>query len=223
MKTVFLFFKKAALFGCVLVVAFACILSARVSLSETRTFVRSFHFLVIETEHVEAAAGTSSLLGGAGHVMSTGEGVALGVYFALSSAEAAAANAKKEYPEVKVVSQGIRKFLFSGKRERGNADKIIAAFSTLYEYLHLIYDESVRLERGGTQESSRRLLSGIAKQLAFLGEENGEVEQTLAKTCRAASGELSELIEGTIYAKDLRGFLCVYAENYLSAARTYSF
>ncbi len=221
MKTVFLFLKKTALFLCIAFIVFSCALSASVAFSEVRVFHRSFHFVVIVTEKTEVSAGLSELDGGAGYVMKGGDSVALGVYFSLSQAEKVKEEVGNRYEVVEIVSFSTEKFRFKSKREKQNADKILAAFSTLYEYLHLIYDESVRLETGGTQENGKRILSAASRQLSYLGEENEKADGQFANVCSAASVELLEIVSGIVYAKELRAFLCKYAEEYLTLADRY--
>lgn len=221
MRTVFLFIKKAALFLCVLFIVFSCAISAVLTFSEVRTFRRSFHFVVLRTEKIEVSAGLSELDGGAGYVMKSGEGVALGVYFSLSQAERVREEASMRYEPLVVLSFSTEKFRFHSRHEKENADKIIAAFSTLHEYLRLVFDECTRLETGGTQESSKRIVSGVARQLAYLGKENEGADGAFAKACKNASEELFNAAEGIVYASKLRAFLCKYAEEYLSLAERY--
>lgn len=223
MRTVFIFLKKTAFLLCLAFIVFSCALSASVTFSEVRTFKRAFYFVVLPTEKIEVSAGLSGFDGGAGYVMSTGDSVALGVYFSLSQAEQVKAGVGEKYQPIEILEYSTEKFRFQSKREKENANRIIAAFSTLYEYLHFIFDESVRLDTGGTQESSKRLLSGTARQLSYLGEENREVDEEFACVCAAASTELTELTLEIVYAKELRAFLCKHAEEYLTLAGRYRF
>ena len=206
---------------CIAFIVFSCALSASVAFSEVRTFRRSFHFVVILTEKTEVSAGLSGLDGGAGYVIKTGEGVALGVYFSLSQAEQVKEEAEKRYNPVEIVSFTTEKFRFQSKKEKSNASKIVAAFSTLYEYLRLVFDEITRLETGGTQESSKRILKTAARQIFYLGEENEKADKEFSLVCSSASVELLELASDIVYAKELRTFLCKYAEEYLALADRY--
>lgn len=221
MKTVSNFFRRVFLFLCVCFLTVSFSLSAAVFLGESRVFMRSFHFLVLPTDNTQAAAGVSGLDGGAGYVMQSGTSVALGVYFTLAQAEEVLSRVQIRYPETEIVTFSTEKFHFKGKKEKRKADKIVASFSTLYEYLWLVFDESVRLENGGTQESSKRILGSVSRQLSFLGKENESVDEEIAKTCAEASEKIFLLTEKIVYAKDLRYFLCEYAERYIALFERY--
>ena len=210
MRTVFLFLKRLAVVLCAALIVFSCALSASIAFSEVRIFRREFHFVVILTDKIEVSAGLSALDGGAGYVMKTGDSVALGVYFSLAQAESVKSVASERYERVAVVSVGTEKLYFQSRREKENAEKILAAFSTLYEYLRLVFDECTRLETGGTQESSKRILESAARQLSFLGEENESGDEVFSAVCKKASGELLEVVEEVVYAQKLRSFLCKF-------------
>ena len=223
MRTVFLWLKKVVLFLCIAFIVFSCAISASLTFSDVRVFRRAFHFVVLRTEKIEVSAGLTELDGGAGYVMQGGESVALGVYFSLAEAELVKGEASTRYDGVAVVSFSTEKLCFQTKREKQNAAQIVSAFSTLYEYLRLIFDECTRLETGGTQESSKRILEDAARQLAYLGKENKEADTLFCKTCESASAELFDALSNVVYAKELRAFLCKYAEEYLFLAEQYRF
>lgn len=221
MKAVFLFFKKVGLGLCLAAIALCCAFSASVSFATERQFIRGFHFVVIVTDKMQAAAGWNALDGGAGYVMQSGEGVAIGVYFSLSDAQSVQKKACEYYPRVEVETRRVERLRFLDRTEKRNADKLVAAYATLYEYFRLLFQESVRLLEGGTQESSKRILRSAGEQLVFLGESNAAVDEGFASVCKLAGEDLQTICKESVLVKDLRYFLCKYAEEYLSLIGRY--
>ena len=222
MRAVFLFFQKLGLACCIAVITFCCAFSLSLSVSEEREFARGFHFVVIRTDKIEAASGWNVLDGGAGFAVRSGAGVAVGVYLSLADAQTVESQAAAYYPAVSVESYLVERLRFFGKKEKQNLEKIVAAYATLYEYFRLLFSETERLLQGGTQESSRRILSQAGEQLVFLGRVNTDIDGEFSNTCKIAGKELETMSQGVILVKDLRYFLCKYAEEYLFLISRYT-
>ncbi len=182
---------------------------------------QNYYFLVSESTHVEASTHEIQLNGGAGYLleMTDREYVAISAY--LSSEEA---NAVQESltEETKICKLGVEKLYFKSKEDKRKAKQIIGAFETFENAIDLLTQETKRLEEGATQESSKRILETLKRQFLFLKKEYDVIFPSYANVCKKAAERLSELIAGTVYAKDLRYLQCTLCHSYVTLAQEFS-
>lgn len=182
---------------------------------------QNYYFLVSDSTHVEASAHQIVLDGGAGYLVDDGdrEYVAISAY--LTSDEAETVQIGVNEP-TKVLTLGIENLYFRTPAEKKHAKKITGAFQALEDCIEILDLEIARLEKGATQESSKRILQTLKKQFVFLGKEYGELFSAYAHVCENAAKDLEALINATVYVKNLRYLQCSLCVSYVTLAEEFS-
>lgn len=188
---------------------------------QTMQAERSFYFLVSNSAHVEVSAHTVRFQGGAGYFLDCdkGEYAAYAVYFSIGESQTALQSLKSVEENAEIIELKANPLY----RKRGNApsEEVKGAFNCLYAYMQILQNEISRLEKGATQESSRRILGRLARQFSYLGEHNAKSVSGLENVCGYAQACLSEWIKDVIYVKDLRYLLCELSVAYVDLSENF--
>ncbi len=182
---------------------------------------KHFYFLVSENTHVQAGAYDAVLDGGAGYLLET-DGrayVAISVYLTENESEKVA-NGFDESVSVLAINTG--KLWFKTREERRKKDIVESALKRAYSCMELIAEEIKRLDNGGTQDSSKRILEIIKRQFVFMEREHKEKYRAFSAVCQRARNELETICFGTVYAKDLRYLLCELCVSYKELSDEFS-
>ncbi len=208
------------------ITAVSCVLgvylySRHLQNATVEAFSHDYYFLVSNSTSVEASTHTVQLNGGAGYLLdgTDREYVAISAYLTAEEAEKAQANVQEE---TKIFSLGIENLYFKSKEDKKNAPKIVSAFRCLEDIIEVLHKETARLEQGATQQSSKRILQTLQRQLCYLGEEYGKVFPKYQTTCTQASSKIDEIVDNTVYVKDLRYLQCFLCDAYVSLAKDFS-
>lgn len=183
-----------------------------------------FHFLVSEDTRVEASAEFVKLEGGAGYLLRENgrDYVVLAVYLektdGLSVQEVLAAQNKQTH----LISMGIDRLIFRGKKERKKSRLYVGALQSLYGCLCVLEQCVERLETGMTQSKSKEILSRLKAQFFFMSDVYANSYGAFAALCRSVATKLAEKSEGIVYTNKLRYLLCETAEGYLRVAKNFT-
>ena len=178
-------------------------------------FAKSFYFLVSQTTKVEVGIFDAQLEGGAGYFLEKNgkQYVALSVYFNKIDARAVENRLRKEGREVALLSYDVEGLYFKCEKEKATFYK--NALESLYVCLRQINLETQRLDKGATQQSSVKILRAIQEVFQTLYYTYKNSYSACAQVCQMGESALQEIVEKTIYAKDLRHLLCELVEAYL--------
>lgn len=184
---------------------------------------KTFYFVVSDTTHVEAGAHFVSQNGGAGYVLERDKAqyVTYAVYLDREDAYTASA-ALTDYGETAQILVEEIGVLYV--KDRQSANTLRGVFSSLYGCIEVLNGEISRLSAGATQQSSKRILATLQRQLAYLKtslEENGSYGD-FSDLCASASLALQNAIEGTILVKELRYLQCAWCDAYIRLAKIYT-
>ncbi len=172
-----------------------------------------YYFLVADSGGVEASAEAIKLDGGAGYVFSyEGEKyAALCVYTDRENARRVQDSLKAEGISTKIVEKGIETLYLTGK-EKGYAELYANSMGALKGIVCALSECAAALERGMTQQSCRRILELLKRQLVYAGARYGEFA-AFVEVCKAGADELEGICKQTIFLKDVRYLLCYLAEK----------
>lgn len=185
---------------------------------------RNFYFLVSDYESVEVSTQMIGLQGGAGYSLSykNGEYAAYSVYFSEEESHTAQSSVAKIGESAEIVTVTSSPLYLKTPKQKKEAKLITGAFESLYGCMQVLNGETKRLERGATQESSKRILQTLSRQFAFLGKAYAETVTGYKKVCENAEKRLLEATAGIIYAKDLRYILCELSVAYANLSKNFS-
>lgn len=224
MSTGFFWKKFVRVFSCVLsfAIVIAIMLYAGV-LSSVRVVDarRKFYFLVSEDTHVQAGAYDAVLNGGAGYLLDVDgrEYVVLAVYLTETEGEIVANSFEKD---VRLLTVGTGKLYFKTREQKKLCGVVESALSRSYSCMEILNGEIARLDKGGTQESSKRILETLRGQFSYMGEENKEMYPKFSAVCQNAEKRLATICSDIVYAKDLRYLQCELCVSYLELAGEFS-
>ena len=113
---------------------------------------------------------------------------------------------------------------FKKRSEKQNAEKIAGCFRTMGSCIRHLYDIANSAETGEyTQQALKRSLSAVRGVLSRLAEENRGGVFTEISACASQSAlKLSEIVRGTVYAKDIRYLQISLSDSYLTLAEEFS-
>ena len=182
---------------------------------------REFYFLVSKSAHVEVSAHIARLQGGAGYSLSCNRGAyaAYAVYFSLEESANALQTLQDSETEAQIIEVNANPLYTKG----GNTQKeeIKGAFNCLYAYMQILQSEISRLEKGATQESSKRILSALERQFDYLAKNTLTSISGFSNVCKNAQTCLLEWINDVVYVKDLRYLLCELSVAYVDLSRNF--
>ncbi len=158
--------------------------------------------------------------GGAGYLVTDGKTqyVALAVY--LNEEDGLAVQAGLDGLSTKLLHKGVYTLYFKGGQKK-KSTLYLNALRTLEGYISVLNEGIVRLDKGATQESCKRILTLLRRQFAYAQREYASYP-SFASSCGAWATTLTELEGGTIYVKDLRYLLCEQVEGYLALCEEFS-
>lgn len=208
----------------VVITAFAFLYAGILNRAQIVDTGKNFYFLVSDFEHVEVGAQVAQLQGGAGYALTCAgdEYAAYAVYFSESESEAARVSVAQTGERAKTVALHSNPIYLKSTKQKQNAAQITGAFESLYGCMQVLNNETKRLERGATQESSKRILQTLSKQFSFLGKEYAERVTGYESVCKNAGELLLEMISDVVYSKDLRYLLCKLSVDYTDLSKNFS-
>ena len=184
---------------------------------------QSFHFIVSESQHVEAGAHFVSQSGGAGYVMcmDDAEYVVFSVYLKGRDANKVQASLREEGEETNVVIRHVDT-LYLKNVNRQKMETIKGAFSSLYGCIEVLQAEITRLDKGATQQSTKRVLSMLKDQFGYLKRVYRERYPAFSAVCERVETRLEKEIQTTVFVKNLRYLQCETCVSYLKLAEEFS-
>ncbi len=220
--------KKLAkwLVAMVTAMAVVCVLiyACKVKMAKVVTTPTAFYYLVSEETYTEAGAYEVSGEGGAGYLLVSGEEeyVAYAVYLSQRNGERICQEVLEKNGGVKLIEKTAPKLYFKTSEEKQRTDMVVGALNSYYGCMQVLEQEIARLDKGATQESSKRILTTLSKQFQYLENAYHESYRVFAEQCCWAQEMLQEIISGCVYGKDLRFLLCGLTEGYLFLASEFS-
>ena len=183
---------------------------------------QSFHFIASSTEHVEAGAHFVTQNGGAGYVMEDdgAQYVVFSVYLKEKEARTVQASLKDYGEETGVFVRGIDT-LYVKNTDRRSIQEIKGAFSSLYGCIEVLQGEITRLDKGATQQSTKRMLTTLKGQFGYLKNAYQEKYPAFSKTCERAEMSLEQEIQTTVFVRNLRYLQCELCVSYLDLAKEF--
>ena len=221
-KQSFLRLGKAVLFLFVAGVLFyAQFLSGVQSVDVTK----NFYFLVLDSTHIEVSTHQTQTLGGAGFLLNENrqDYVVLSVYLKSDEGERVLDSVLQTAKNAKLVTIKSGNLYFKTLFDKQKADFYVGAFDTLYSLIEVLNNEISRLDKGATQESSKRILGIYQKQFTYLQKKYQEGFSAFSSVCGRASKELFKIMDGIVYAKDLRYLLCELCVAYTDLSKEFYF
>ena len=191
---------------------------------ESVYYEKSFSFLVMNTESVAVGAWDAQLSGGAGYSLVDGgkECVVLSVYLTQEDGKEVLSTFGNNDKDVSILTKRIKKLYFKTSEQKCNKERYVAALNSLYSGMEALEQAIIKLDRGSTQESCKRMLGQIVKVLRYCAKSYQDIFPAYANMCNLASEKLQSYIEQTVYVKDLRYELCDLAVNYLKLASIFA-
>ena len=186
--------------------------------SKTVAVGRSFCFLVSQDSHIQAGAYEVQIHGGAGYLLSYQEEeyVALAVYLKEEDAQ----RVISQLPEQEEVTLCILTSpqLPGLDKEEGKESIRRQALDCLYGCMQVLEQETARLDRGATQESSLQIIETLIRQFRFLANKYIQTYSDFSKVCLQAKSFLEGCANPILYVRDLRYLLCELAFSYVDLA-----
>lgn len=185
---------------------------------------KSFYFLVCESDHVEADTLDIRLDGGAGYpFLANGKtAVALAVYLKEEEGLSVQTGLIEQGKQASLVKRGIEHVYFKKYVDKKNTSVYISALENLYGFLQVLSGEIVRLDKGATQESSKRILQTLSDLFAYHHRDYERSYPAYADLCNLAKEELKTCMGDTVFVNDLRYLLCELSVGYLELAEEFS-
>ncbi len=218
------FFKKAPSF-LVKCLSFFCVgisvvYATIISLAQVVDKEKTFYFLTSEDTNVEAATYDVLLQGGAGYLLTIDkrERVVLSAYLSNEQGRAVA----EEIEGTKLLSLSTGKLYFKTLKQKRFAKTAVSALERLYSCLNVLTWEITRLDKGATQESSKRVLNGLAKQFAYMKKEHQSSYKGFAAVCKNAEESLRKMTSDIVFTRDLRFLQCELCIAYYQLSKEFS-
>lgn len=198
--------------------------AGQLSAVETVALNTEFYYLVSEDMQMEAGAEFVRLDGGAGYLLTEDneEYVALSVYLKEGDGTAVLNNLKNSGKSGKILGLKAHKLYLKTAKQKGLATLYRGAFENVYGCMQVLEGCVYRLEKGMTQESCKRLLNTLKNQFFYLEKQYQEDFESCASVCKDAKVFLTEILEDTVYVKDLRYLACQLANDYVTLANEFS-
>lgn len=220
------FYKKRFLFSCLSIV-FILIAEAVYSYCfypYIISYSTHFHFLVSEDTRVEASAEFIKLEGGAGYLLRENgrDYVVLSVYLEKADGLAVQEVLATKNTKTRLISIGIDRLVFRGKKESEKSSLYLGALQSLYGCLCVLEQTVECLEKGMTQGKTKEILSQLKAQLFFMADVYANPYGVFAALCRSVATKLAEKSEGIVYTNKLRYLLCETVEGYLRVAKNFT-
>ncbi len=206
------------------IVLFCFVYAYTLSAVQTYTLGKTFYFLVSPSKHIQASTHTAQNLGGAGFLLSD-ENTDYVAYAAYTS-QTDGAQAQRELnaigQDTLLLPVSVETLYFKLREDKKKSGEIIAFFSWLETQLDLLKQEIKLLERGITQQAVKRLLRSQERQFAYAKEKYASTLSAFSKVCTSAQLQISDMIKGIVYLKDMRFLHCYLTQAYVEIAKTYA-
>ena len=201
-----------------------CFYAKRLENAETVVMAKHFYFLVSDDQSIEVSKEMIELQGGAGYALvhENETYAAYAVYFSSDESKSAQSSVIEMGKNAKVVEISCAPLYLKTAKQKENAAFFAGAFESFYGCMQVLNGEIKRLERGATQESSKRILQTLSRQFSFLKKQYAEKVAGYANACKNAQKRLSEMLSNIIYAKDLRYLLCELSVAYANLSKNFS-
>ena len=182
-----------------------------------------FFYLVREETNVEVGAEFVKLEGGAGYLLRQNgkDYVVLSVYLQEEDSLAVQANLT-DGEDTQLLYAGVDALYFKTYREKKNAAVYVGALEVLREYMGVFDGVIGLLEDGATQESVKRILLPLSRQLSYLSQEYAESYPDFSSVCQRYAKRIEEYCAEILFVGDLRYELCAMTGEYLSLANEFS-
>ena len=179
-----------------------------------------FYFLVSKNQRLEASSFEIKAENGAGYLLEKDgkQYIALSVYFNEIDGENALQSAITRFDDLAVVSIISGDLYFITPFQKRTADRTIGGLKSFLGGIRALESEIKRLEKGATQQSSKRILNDVSQTIAYLGEENELFKSASVIT----TSTVQEIIEDVVYLKDLRYLLWALCMEYTSICSKFS-
>ena len=212
-------YLKSVLIG-ILVLIFIGILGYTGSVSNKKRIEvrKNFYFLVSTSTHVEASTHFVSWSGGSGYLLEDNgrEYVVFSVY--LQKEDALSVQELLKEP-TQLITRSVE-CLYTSDENLSKGVK--GAFQTYYGWLTVLQNEINRLAQGCTQQSSKRILNILKKQMEYSSKKYENDFSDYADVCKIGAEQLTQITNGTVYVKDLRYLLCEFCVAYCQLANLYT-
>ena len=228
MLTFLFFFKKIALAFVVIVsvgFAYSAIAYANsFTTAQTVALDKELYYLVDESTHTQAVSSFAQLQGGAGYVLETDarEYVAYSMYFDKTESESAQTSLQEQDVKTTVHVVSVDALIFRTREQKRRAPAVISAFSCLDGCMQVLNQEIARLEKGATQQSSKRILTTLIDQFTHLQTQHQTSYPEFALVCENAKKQLQNCISDIVYVKDLRYVLCELGVAYAGLSQEFT-
>lgn len=185
-------------------------------------YVNTDYFFVVKGyENTEVGSFESEQLGGAGYPMLV-DGktcVAINVYNNVSEAERVKETLGEDYWVYTIRSNPL--YLLTNQ-QKIRKESYKGAFASLDGCIQVLSGEIKRLDKGATQQSSKKVLDGLQRQFSYLAKSYQKDFPEYSVLCEKAGEELREETKDIVYAKKLRALLCQLCEKYCVLTRRFS-
>lgn len=180
----------------------------------------AFYYLVSDSENVEASVYAAKSDGGAGFVLpqKTQSVVAWSVYLTERDGLSVCAALQESGKAYRLEAMYLEHLRVRGAKKK-QSGRLIGLFRSMYGSLMLLEQEIFRLDKGATQESSRRILRELGKQLAYLEKTCVADFPECAVFCADMKIAVEAAAESTIYGKELRNLLCESCYRYVQLGK----
>lgn len=205
---------------CFAFVVVCIIYSFAVKKADVVRIQNNYSFVVKRYENAEVGSFESEQLGGAGYTMRI-DGqtcVAVSVYENLTDAERICQELGSEYA---VYTMRPNDLYLLTNSQKLCAGKYKGAFSSLDGCIQVLAGEIARLDKGATQQSSKRILNGLKRQFSYLAKSYQTDFPEYADVCQSAEEQLQEDTTDVVYARKLRALLCKLCESYCNLTRQF--
>ena len=181
---------------------------------------RSFYFLVSANMHIQSATHEARLNGGAGYLLTDGacQYTAYSVYLTEEIAYAVQAGMLEE---TLVVEKRVEYLFFRGE-DKKKSRVYQGALNTLYGCMGILAQNISRLENGETQQSCKRVLRVLERQLRYMASEYPTQYPAFASVCKSLGEGVGAIAEKVVFCKDLRYLLCVACDEYLRLSSVFA-
>ncbi len=185
---------------------------------------KNFYFLISESTHIEASTHFVSKNGGAGYLLEENqrEYVAFSVYLNEEQGENVLSSMKREGEQTALLALTSSNLYFKTHTQKANAEEIKGAFSSLYGCIEVLNKEIVRLDKGATQQSSKRLLEMLQRQFAYMEKKYKKSFPKFAQVCKDGSEQLIKIISDIVYVGDLRYLECSLCVSFVDLTKKFS-
>lgn len=185
---------------------------------------KSFMFLTVHAEGVEACLAQVQLDGGAGFLLKTGkiEKVALAVYLQEENGILVKERLSKTYNSVQIEKISVPALYFQGIHEKQTANTIYSAFQNFYTMIERLESIIYEIDNGATQESSKRKISVIFECFSIFSKTYQDDFKEFSALCKNATSALNNCIDGICYTKNLRYILCEWCVAYVELSNQFS-